>query len=155
MKNSQSFIFLKIFSKWEETGLKGSLNRKKEERIKRITLLSGIMVLSLLALGFSWQNVDVSGDWELTSQSPRGEFTQNVHFDQEGESLKVTMEGRRGEESTGEGIIKGSEIEWTITRSTPRGEFTVNYTGVVEGDTMSGEVQMGDFGSMEWTAKRK
>jgi len=30
MKNSQSFIFLKIFSKWEETGLKGSLNKKKE-----------------------------------------------------------------------------------------------------------------------------
>ena len=123
--------------------------------MKRIPLLSGIMVLSLLTLGLSWQNVDVSGEWELISQSPRGEFTQNVRFEQEGESLKVTMEGRGGGESTGEGTIKGSEIEWTITRSTPRGEFTANYTGVVEGDTMSGEVQMGDFGSRQWTAKRK
>ena len=123
--------------------------------MNRIPLLSGIMVLSFLILGFGWQNVDVSGDWELTLQSPRGEFTQNVHFDQEGESLKVAMEGRGGGESTGAGTIKGSEIQWTVTRSTPRGEFTSNYTGVVEGDTMSGEVQMGDFGSRQWTAKRK
>jgi len=34
MKNSQSFIFLKIFSKWEETGLKGSLNEKRKRRIE-------------------------------------------------------------------------------------------------------------------------
>jgi hypothetical protein len=52
-------------------------------------------------------------------------------------------------------VGKGSEIEWTITRSTPRGEFTMTYTGKIEGDTMSGEVQMGDFGSSEWKAKKK
>jgi len=123
--------------------------------MKRNILLSGIMVLSLLTLGFSFQNADVSGDWELTMQSPRGEFTQNVHFDQEGESLTVTMEGRGGGEFTGEGTIKGNDIEWTVTRSTPRGEFTSTYKGVVEGDSMSGTVEMGQFGSVEWTAERK
>ena len=25
----------------------------------------------------------------------------------------------------------------------------------IEGDTMSGEAQLGDFGTMEWTAKKK
>jgi len=123
--------------------------------MKKNIWLTGFLCLLLMTLGFSLQNIDVSGDWELTMETQRGEFTQNVHFDQEGESLTVTMEGRGGGEFTGEGTIKDHDIEWTITRSTPRGEFTSTYTGKVEGDTMSGTAAMGQFGSIEWTAKRK
>lgn len=111
-------------------------------------------ILVLLAFSLSAQEVNVTGDWEMTITTPRGERTRDVHFEQEDEKLTVTMQGRRAE-VTAEGTIKGNEIEWTITRSTPRGEFTMNYTGKIEGDTMSGEVQMGDFGSAEWKAKKK
>lgn len=111
-------------------------------------------ILFLLAVSLSAQEVNVTGDWEMTITTPRGERTQEVSFKQEGEKLTVTMQGR-GREVTGEGTVKGNEIEWTITRSTPRGEFTMTYTGKIEGDTMSGEVQMGDFGSSEWKAKKK
>ncbi len=111
-------------------------------------------ILVLITVFLSAQEVNVTGDWALTFTTPRGEMTQDVNFEQEGENLTVTMQGRRGE-ITGEGTIKGNEIEWTLTRSTPRGEFTMTYTGTVEGDTMSGEVQMGDFGSGEWKAKKK
>jgi hypothetical protein len=116
-----------------------------------LTMLTFVLIPILLTA----QDVNVTGDWEMTVQSPRGERTHNIHFEQDGEKLTVTMEGRGGEEITGEGTIKENKIEWSITRSTPRGEFTITYTGTVEGDTMSGEAQMGDFGSMEWTAKRK
>ena len=112
-------------------------------------------ILVLLAIYLSAQEVDVTGDWEMTFKTPRGdERTRDISFEQEGEKLTVTMQGRRGE-VTADGTVKGNEIEWTITRSTPRGEFTMTYTGKIEGDTMSGEVQMGDFGSSEWTAKKK
>jgi hypothetical protein len=90
----------------------------------------------------------------MTITTPRRDRTQDVNFKQEGEKLTVTMQGRRGE-VTAQGTVKGNEIEWTITRSTPRGEFTMTYTGKIEGDTMSGEVQLGDFGSGEWKAKKK
>jgi hypothetical protein len=123
--------------------------------MKKNIWLTGFLCLLLMTLGFGLQNIDVSGDWELTVKTQRGEFTQNVHFDQEGESLTVSMEGRGGGEFTGEGTIKDHDINWTITRSTPRGEFTSTYTGKVEGDTMSGTAAMGQFGSIEWTAKRK
>ena len=111
-------------------------------------------ILVLLAIYLSAQEVNVTGDWEMTITTPRGERTPNIHFEQEGEKLTVTMQGRRGE-VTAEGTVKGNEIEWTITRSTPRGEFTMTYTGKIEGDTMSGKVQMGDFGSSEWKAEKK
>lgn len=112
------------------------------------------IIFALLIFSLNAQEVDVTGDWELTMETRRGEMTRDINFVQEGENLTVTMEGRGGE-VTGEGTIKGNDIEWTITRSTPRGEMTMTYTGKVDGDTMSGEVQLGDFGSATWKAVRK
>jgi hypothetical protein len=113
-------------------------------------------MFSLLLIPFvlTAQDVNVTGDWEITTQSPRGERTSDIHFEQEGEKLTVTMQ-IMGEEVTAEGTVKGNNIEWSVTRSTQRGEFTITYKGTVEGDTMSGEAEMGDFGTMEWTAKKK
>ena len=100
--------------------------------------------------------IDVSGTWEMTSQSPRGdEMVSDVKFEQDGEKITVTMSGFRGEEMTGEGTVTDSKIEWTVSISTQRGDFSITYTGKVEGDTMSGEAELGDFGTMEWTAKKK
>jgi hypothetical protein len=125
-----------------------------EEKMKK--LFSIIALFSLLMIPVLWavQDINVTGDWEMTTQSPRGERTSDIHFEQEGEKLIVTMQ-IMGEEATAEGTVKGNKIEWSITRETPRGEFTLAYAGTVEGNTMSGEAQMGDFGSMEWTATKK
>ncbi len=115
-----------------------------------LTIFAFLLIPSLYA-----QTANVAGDWEMTSQTPRGEMTRALHFDQEGEKIKVTMEGRGGEEITGEGTVQGNTIEWTMTMSTPGGEFSMTYKGTVEGDTMTGTVEMGDRGSRDWTAKKK
>ena len=113
--------------------------------------------LILFLIGFAGAfDVDVTGDWEMTMESPRGgEITRAVHFEQDGEKITVTMESRRGDEVSAEGTIKGNTIEWTVSRETPRGAMNLVYKGTVEGDTMSGTVEFGDFGSGDWTAKRK
>lgn len=111
------------------------------------------LIFVLLSLSLSAQEVDVSGDWELTMETPQGEITMEVHFDQDGENLTVTITEPRGE-IEGDGTISGNEIEWTVTRSTPSGEMTMTYTGTVDGETMSGEVQIGNFGSAQWKATR-
>jgi len=113
-----------------------------------------LFALLLIPVLLSAQDVNVTGDWEITTQSPRGERTSDIHFEQDGESLTVTMQ-LMNEEVTAEGTVKGNKIEWSVTRSTQRGEFTISYTGTIDGDSMSGEAQMGDFGTMEWTAKKK
>ncbi|MGD2245951.1 MAG: hypothetical protein PVI11_05320 [Candidatus Aminicenantes bacterium] len=121
-------------------------------KTKSLIALSALafFVVSLGALG-----VDASGDWEITSEGRQGTRTQDAHIEQDGENITVTMQGFRGNEMTGKGMIKGNEIEWSFNVSTQRGDFTITYKGKVEGDTMSGTVQMGDFGSREWTAKKK
>lgn len=114
-----------------------------------------VLLFNLVAYSGLVQATDVSGEWEFTLQTPRGERTSTIKIVQEGEKITVTMPGMRGDEVTGEGTVKGNAIEWTITRSTPRGEFTVTYKGTVEGTTMSGTAEMGQMGTLEWSAKKK
>ncbi len=115
-----------------------------------------IFSAALLLLAGSALAQDVSGEWEITSEGRQGPRTQTIKIEQDGEKITVTMEGRMGE-VTGEGTIKDNKIEWKITRTMRDMEMTMTYTGTVEGDTMSGEMEMsmGDRGPSEWTAKKK
>ena len=99
--------------------------------------------------------VDVAGVWEMTTQSPQGDMTADATFVQDNDKFKFTMSGPGGFEMAGEGTVKGQEVEWTVTISTPQGDFTLTYKGKVEGETMTGDVQAGDFGSFPFTAKKK
>jgi hypothetical protein len=60
-----------------------------------------------------------------------------------------------GSDMTGEGTIKGQELQWNLTISTSNGEFTLGFKAKLDGDTMTGEIQMGDFGSSTFSAKKK
>ena len=131
--------------------------------MKKVYSVIAMMALMLFPVVLSGQDIDMTGDWELTTESPRGEVTQTIHIEQEGEKLTVTLQGgmgRRGGqggggEITAEGTIQGNNVEWSFTRNTPRGDFTTKYTGTVEGNTMSGEVDRGGRGTAPWSAKRK
>jgi hypothetical protein len=122
-------------------------------KTKKILLVS-VLLLAPLTICLAQGKVDVSGEWDFTMTTPRGEMNSTVKFVQDGEKLTVTMTGQRGE-STGTGTLKGADIEWTITRDTPRGQFTITYKGTVEGNTMKGEAQRGEGSSMEWKATKK
>ncbi|MGZ5468335.1 MAG: hypothetical protein ACXW3H_02880 [Candidatus Aminicenantales bacterium] len=99
---------------------------------------------------------DVSGVWELTTQgTPQGDMTADATFAQEADKIKFTMAGPGGFEMAGEGTVKGQDLEWTVVISTPQGDLSLTYKGKVDGETMSGEVQAGDFGAFPWTAKKK
>jgi|WetSurMetagenome_2_1015567.scaffolds.fasta_scaffold1025645_1 hypothetical protein len=98
---------------------------------------------------------DVSGVWLVTMQSPQGEMTQEATFTQDKEALKVSMTSPMGTDMKGEGTIKGQELQWTLTISTPNGDFALGFKAKLDGETMTGEVQMGDFGNSTFTAKKK
>jgi len=124
--------------------------------MRRVPLvLLGVSALALMGVLAPAVQTDVSGAWELVLETPRGEMTSTLRFVQDGENLKVSMTGPRGRETTGEGSIKGSDIQWSIVRSTARGEFTVVYKGTVQGGTMSGQAEIGDGTSVPWKAVKR
>ena len=107
-----------------------------------------------LCVGILLAETNVTGKWNLTSSTPRGERTRVAEFTQNGEALTVITEGRDGAKVEAKGTVKGDEIEWMMHRETSGGTFEVTYKGKIEGNTMKGTVQYGDRGSGEWTAKR-
>jgi hypothetical protein len=119
------------------------------KNVHRALALATLVALAAVPLAAA---TDVSGNWTMTSTTPRGERTSTLVIVQDGEKLTVTSKSDRGE-STGAGTLKGEAIEWSITRETPMGPMTVTYKGTVAGDTMSGEVMMRDQ-PMPWKAVR-
>jgi len=122
--------------------------------MKKVCLVFLLLAISgLLTLA---AQVNVTGDWSFTITTPRGERTSDIKFVQDGEKLTVTMQGMRGGEITGEGTVKGDNIEWSITREGPQGSFAMTYKGKIQdANTISGEVEMGNFGTATWKAVRK
>ena len=123
--------------------------------MKRLLVLTPMFLLFFFSVSSMASDADVSGDWEITVSTRRGEMTWDVQFEPDGNNLIVTMTGPRGGEVSGEGTITGNKIEWTTTRETPRGEMTMTWSGEVEGNTMSGEVEFGSFGASSWTGAKK
>jgi hypothetical protein len=119
-----------------------------------LAFLAVSIIASLGALGQTGRT-DVSGEWELVVETRNGEMASTVKFIQEGENLKVSMTEPRGGDTTGEGSIKGNDIQWSIVRETGRGKLTIVYKGTVQGATMSGQTLIGDVSGAPWKAAKK
>ena len=121
----------------------------------RYLLLVILAVGALSAQTVPVKTAQIGGVWEMTTQTPQGDMTSDATLVQENEKIKFTMAGPQGFEMAGEGKVTGLDVEWTVTISMAQGDFTLVYKGKVDGETMSGEVQAGDFGAFPWTAKKK
>jgi hypothetical protein len=122
------------------------------------TILALILLAGPLAAQTAPQAkpVNVAGVWELTIQgTPQGDMTGDATFVQDGDKIKFTMAGPGGFEMTGEGTVKGQDLEWAVTISMSQGEFALTYKAKVDGETMAGECIAGDFGTFPFSAKKK
>lgn len=84
--------------------------------------------------------VNVTGDWQLVTKKQKVEKKAVFAFVQDGEKLAVTMKRGKGDGLKGDGTVKGNNIEWTITGKNKKGTVIFKYTGVIDGDTMQGEM---------------
>ena len=123
------------------------------------TLLQGAL-LALITAVPSWgqepaqeEAVDVSGVWEISSETPRGTMTRKVTFTQDGMKLTGTMETRMGSSAIEKGSIEGNTISFTVVLARGERSFEMTYNGTVEGDSAKGTMQT-PRGNVGWTAKR-
>lgn len=112
----------------------------------------GLLLAAGFAVAADTPVVKVAGAWEMTSEGRQGPMTQTLTFEQDGEKLKGTLKGQRGEAPV-EGSIKGKDVKFSVKRTGPMGEMVIEYSGTVDGDSMKGTVQS-PMGSRDWTAKR-
>ena len=116
--------------------------------MKRMNIILGIGMCLLLADLAQAYSADVSGKWEVNLASDHGEFTNLAEFEQDGEKITVTIE-----ENKGKGTLVGNEIKWDITLSTPMGDMDASFSGTVDGNSMSGDVEISGM-TLGWTGKK-
>lgn len=125
----------------------------KNNAIWGATLSVLALALALAIPAAAQQAAKVDGSWDVSMTAPNGNtFTQTLVFQQDGNNLKGTMKGRRGD-SPVEGKVDGNKITFTVTRDTPNGERKIEYNGTVDGDSIKGKVKFGE-NERDWTAKR-
>jgi hypothetical protein len=125
--------------------------RRKTYFIGLALALGWLMISAGMALAAD-PAASVSGSWEMSIESSRGTRTQTLKLEQDGNNIKGTLTGRRGESPVA-GSVTENKIKFTLTRETDNGTFTIEYSGDVAGDSMKGTFHSERFDG-EWTAKR-
>ena len=112
-----------------------------------------VFLFTTLWIGSAYA-ADISGIWKLTVTTTAGTGTPTLVLTQQGEVLTGTYTGRFGE-SPIKGTFKDGAINFTFEASGPMGSAQVTYSGTVDGDTMSGNMQMGAMAGGAFTGKKQ
>ena len=126
--------------------------------MRRLALVA--VVLALVAAPVLAQDapkdkkIDITGAWEMSVESPQGAMTITANYKQEGEKLTGNHVSEMGEAPL-TGTVIGNQITYTLALDMGGQEMKLVHKATVEGDIIKGTVDLGEMGSMTWTAKRK
>ena len=96
----------------------------------------------------------VDGSYNVEMNSPMGTRTGSLILNTDGNSLTGTVYDEQGEHTLEDGKVAGDEFSFNLPVSTPMGEIKLSFKGSLSGDTVSGDVQIGDFGSYTFKGSR-
>lgn len=123
-----------------------------ENAIKFIAV--SVTALACMFASAALRAADVTGTWAMDVQTTAGSGGPTFVLAQKGDNVTGTYRGQLGEAPVS-GTVKGNEIKLTFKVSGAAGEALVEYSGKVDGDTMNGNVKLGDFGTGTFSGKKK
>jgi hypothetical protein len=95
----------------------------------------------------------VDGNWNLTMQSPMGAREVKAELTSSGNDLSGQFSGAQGSAPV-KGTVNGDDVNFAASVQSPMGQLELTFAGKVEGDSMSGSVQFGSFGSGTFSGTR-
>jgi len=88
----------------------------------------------------------VDGKWNITIKTPMGEQTGVLTLKEEGGALTGEMSGSSGNAPVENGTVDGNKVTWHSKVTSPM-PLTLEFDGAIDGDSISGNVKLGAFGS--------
>lgn len=88
----------------------------------------------------------IDGKWNITIKTPMGDQNATLTLKQDGSALTGEMVGAAGATPIENGKVEGGTASWDAKVTTPM-PITLSFTGKVEGSNISGNVQLGAFGT--------
>lgn len=119
----------------------------------RRMLLAASAAAVLLATSAMAADANVTGEWDMTVESPAGVGTPHFSLKQDGNKVTGTYKGMLGETAV-TGTVKGNEIALSFDANAQGMDLHVSYSGTVEGASMKGTVKLGDLGEGTFTGKK-
>jgi L-seryl-tRNA(Ser) seleniumtransferase len=98
-------------------------------------------------------SADVSGRWEADLTFCRGGESHTLFFEQSAGKLSGTHYGELLKGRL-EGWLEGDEIDFRSVQPLEGNELGFHFHGKLQGDSMSGTVNLGEYGRASWTARR-
>ncbi len=97
---------------------------------------------------------DVTGDWEVTVDSPQGAATIDAAFKQAGEAVTGTVTSPMGSVEF-KGTLVNNAITVNYQLDLQGNLLDIVMNGTVAGDSMEGNLVIAGMGELPWKAKRK
>jgi hypothetical protein len=97
--------------------------------------------------------INLTGDWDMTIESPQGTNTVKVTLTQDGEKVSGLFKSEMGELPF-TGTLVGADLKFAFAIPIQGQSLDIVVTGKADGATLAGKMQFGGFGEGDWTAKR-
>ncbi len=128
--------------------------------LKPNALLASALLALLVSVGAltlpveaAAQDLDLTGEWVLTVESPNGTGERNLTLVQDGETLSGEIMSPR---ASGElsGTVEGDQVMFVAVVQMDSGAFEITYIATITDGKMRGTVDFGDYGSGSFTGRR-
>jgi len=96
----------------------------------------------------------VDGTYNIELNTPHGKQSGRLTLKTDGDSLSGSYSGGLGEQSFDGGTIATDEVAWSVQITGGMGDVKLDFRGTVSGDEISGQVQLGSFGSATFKGTR-
>ena len=93
------------------------------------------------------------GTWNLTMETPMGEQKASITLSTAGGTLTGTQAAQGNSTEIFDGTVMGNNVSWKVSITNPM-PLTLEFTGTVDGDSMTGQMNTGAFGSFPFTGAR-
>ena len=113
------------------------------------------VVFGIVAAAFTVvaAQTNVAGEWTINIDTEQGAQSAELTLTQDGEKLMGTLVSEMGTLEF-EGTIMGNELKWVMEVDAGGAFIEITMEGTLDGDEITGILDLGGYGGGDWTAKR-
>lgn len=97
--------------------------------------------------------MSVSGTYDCVTKTPMGDQTSKFTVNADGDTFTGTNAGQMGSMDVEDGKVDGNKLTWKMKMTVPM-PMTLEGEATVDGDTLTGGVKAGAFGTFPMSGKR-
>jgi hypothetical protein len=96
----------------------------------------------------------LDGSYDCITKSPMGDQKSVFTVTTDGGTFSGQNAGQMGSLDVEDGTVDGNTLSWKMSMKVPM-PMTLTCTATIDGDTLTGTINAGAFGSMPMTGTRK